>query len=73
MRNSNWHENLGNAAVFKGYSIPGPAGTQFGPSLSVEEEAQGRGHRGSSKDSPDQRGLTRDRWCAKKGPAVARS
>lgn len=63
MRHANWHEVLGNAAIFKG---------------SAEEFMdarlpQGRGSKGTREDAPDKRGLTRDRWCAKKGPATKRS
>ena len=59
MRNANWHEVLGNAAVFKG------SAEEF---LEVPQR-QGRGSKGPRDDAPDKRGITRDRWCANKGPS----
>ena len=50
---------LGNAAVFKG------SAEEF---LEVPQR-QGRGSKGPREDAPDKRGITRDRWCANKGPS----
>ncbi|CAG0957419.1 MAG: hypothetical protein KBG84_00330 [Planctomycetes bacterium] len=63
MRNANWHEVLGNAAVFKGSA----------EEFLEPQERQTRGSRGPRPDAPDKRGLTRDRWCANKGPAKKRA
>jgi hypothetical protein len=59
MRNANWHECLGNAAVFKGSA----------EEFLEPQEKQTRGSKRPRQDAPDQRGITRDRWCANKGPS----
>ncbi len=67
MRNANWHECLGNAAVFKGFMEPGPEGVRPGPASRADRPGPERGK--ARGQAPDKRGLTQDRWCAKKGPA----
>jgi hypothetical protein len=62
MRNANWHEVLGNAAIFKG------SAEEFAEAPAIP----GRGSQGPREDAPDKRGLTADRWCASKGPSPRR-